>query len=130
MSDIPSDLKYTNSHEWVREESDGSYTVGITAHAQQLLGDLVFVELPEIQKAISSGDETGVVESVKAASDIYAPLTGTISAVNDALVEQPELVNQDPYGQGWLYKISTTNSDDVSALLDAEQYTQAVAEEG
>lgn len=129
MSDVPDDLKYTSSHEWVRYDAD-TCTVGITSHAQELLGDLVFVELPELQAMISAGDETGVVESVKAASDIYAPVTGTITAVNDALVEQPELINQDPYGKGWLYKINVSQPDEVDALLDAQQYTQKILDEG
>ncbi len=129
MSDIPENLHYTDSHEWVRQETDDVYTIGITVHAQQLLGDLVFVELPDVEKAVNAGEETGVVESVKAASDVYSPLTGTIFAVNDALVETPELVNQDPYGAGWLYKIKLTETSNLTSLLNAQQYTQKVAEQ-
>lgn len=129
MSNIPAELKYAKSHEWVREEADGTLTVGITAHAQDLLGDMVFVELPEPGRALSAGQDCAVVESVKAASDIYAPLAGEITAINEAVVDSPELVNQDPYGAGWLFRIKPSNLADLSTLLDATAYG-AVAAEG
>jgi len=129
MSQIPSELKYTPSHEWIRIEDDGSVTVGITHHAQELLGDLVYVELPEMGHEIHSGDETGVVESVKAASDLYSPLNGEITAVNDALSESPELINQDPYGGGWIFKLQPNDAADLDELLDAEAYEAQVEAE-
>ena len=111
MSDVPAKLKYTSSHEWVREEGNGIVTIGITEHAQDLLGDLVFVELPESHAVFNTGDEVAVVESVKAASDVYAPIDGTITAVNEDLVENPELVNSHPYTGGWLYKMNVSRAD-------------------
>ena len=122
MSEIPSDLKYTKSHEWVRQEDDGSVTVGITDHAQELLGDLVFVELPETGGSLSAEEAVCVVESVKAASDIYAPVSGTISEVNEALEDAPETVNQDPYGDGWFFKIEPDDVNQLEDLLDAAAY--------
>lgn len=128
MSTIPADLKYADSHEWVRVESDGTVTIGISDHAQSALGDLVFVEVPEPGKALSKGAAAAVVESVKAASDVYSPLTGEVIAANAALSGAPELVNTDPYGEGWLFKLKPNNSGELSQLLDAAAYGKVVAE--
>ena len=124
---IPSNLKYTKSHEWVRVEGDGTITVGITDHAQELLGDLVFVELPEVGKEFAAEQEAAVVESVKAASDVYAPISGTGTAVNTSVSDSPEAVNQDAYAP-WLFKMKPANIADVDALLDATAYAAAAAE--
>ena len=129
MSNIPSDLKYTKSHEWVRAEDDGTVTVGITDHAQGLLGDMVFIELPEPGTALDAGEECAVVESVKAASDVYAPLTGEVAEINEVLEEAPETVNADPYGDGWLFRLKLADAAELDALLDAEAYAELVAEE-
>lgn len=129
MSKTPDTLKYTNSHEWVRRESDGTLTIGITDHAQDLMGDLVYVELPEAGRSLTAGGECAVVESVKAASDVYAPVTGEITEVNSALGDTPEIVNKDPYGAGWMFKIRPSNPADVDALLDAKAYDAQVASE-
>src|SRR5262245_39611775 len=112
MSSIPENLKYLDSHEWARVESDGSVTVGISDHAQSALGDMVFVEVPEVARTLAKGSAVAVVASVKAASDVYSPLSGEVIAANDALGSSPELVNQDPYGQGWLYKIKPSTKDE------------------
>ena len=122
MSDIPADLKYIASHEWVRVEGDGTVTVGVTDHAQDALGDVVYVELPEIDVVLSAGDEAGVVESVKAASDIYTPLSGTVIAVNSTLEDAPEQVNSDPYGEGWFFKLRLADAGELDELLDADSY--------
>ncbi len=122
MSDVPGDLKYTKSHEWVREEEDGSVLVGITDHAQSALGDLVFVEPPEAGSEVAAGDACAVVESVKAASDVYSPVTGEVTEANDALSDSPELVNQDPYGDGWIMRIQLSDPSELDELLDAESY--------
>ena len=127
-SEIPSDLKYTKSHEWVQVLSDGTVNIGITDHAQSLLGDLVFVELPDVDREVNAGEECAVVESVKAASDVYSPLSGTVVAVNDALADTPELINKDAYGEGWLMKLKLSNNDELNALMDANAY-QKVADE-
>ena len=127
MSITPDDLKYTPSHEWVRAENDGEVTVGITDHAQQALGDLVYVEVPEIGQTVTAEDACAVVESVKAASDVNSPVAGEVVAVNDALADTPELINQDPYGEGWLFRVKT--NDNLDALLDATAYTDVVAAE-
>ncbi|MBQ1784439.1 MAG: glycine cleavage system protein GcvH [Gammaproteobacteria bacterium] len=124
MSSIPKDLKYTTTHEWVRKEEDGTYTVGITDHAQGLLGDMVFVDLPEVGSGVTAGDDVAVVESVKAASDVYTPLTGEIVEVNEALENAPELVNAEPYGDGWLYRIKAEDADELLELLDAASYKE------
>lgn len=124
-----SELKYTSTHEWVKKDNDDSWLVGITDHAQELLGDMVFVELPEVGETISAGDELGVVESVKAASDFYAPLSGEVVAVNEALAENPGLVNEAPLSEGWLVKIKPSNLDEVNNLLDLAAYQQVIAEE-
>jgi len=130
MSNVPGDLRYTRSHEWVRTLPDGSVEIGITDHAQGALGDLVFVEVPETGRQVSGGDAFAVVESVKAASDVYSPLGGEVIAGNDALAAQPELVNQDPYGQGWIARLRPASASDVEALLDASQYSEHLASEG
>jgi glycine cleavage system H protein len=128
MSNTPSDLKYATSHEWVRLDGD-IVTVGITDHAQEALGDLVFVELPEVGNEVNAGDEAGVVESVKAASDIYAPVTGEVVEINSALDDTPELINSDPYGEGWMYKIRVTAINELDDLLSADEYDSQVAAE-
>jgi glycine cleavage system H protein len=125
---VPADLKYSNSHEWARLADDGLVTVGITDHAQELLGDIVFLELPEAGRRLVKGEECAVVESVKAASDIYSPVSGEIVAVNQAAVDRPELVNEDAYG-AWLFKIKPDNPAEVDSLLDAEGYQQVVDSE-
>jgi glycine cleavage system H protein len=125
MSTIPQELKYASSHEWVRSEGNGVYTVGITEHAQDLLGDMVFVELPDVGDSVAQGDDVAVAESVKAASDIYAPISGEVVAINDALNDSPELVNSSPYGEGWMFKIKIADEAELAGLLDAAGY-QAV----
>jgi glycine cleavage system H protein len=127
MAEFPGDLKYATSHEWVRIEEDGTATVGISDHAQEALGDVVFVELPELELVLSVGDEAGVVESVKAASDIYAPISGTIIEVNPALEDQPEIVNEEPHDKGWFFKMKPADLKDLDNLLDADAY-QALCE--
>ena len=122
MSDIPSDLKYAATHEWARLEEDGTVTVGISDHAQDALGDVVYVELPELEQVIAAGDEAGVVESVKAASDVYAPISGTICAINEALEDAPETVNSDAYTDGWFFKMQPADIGELEELLDAEGY--------
>ncbi len=129
MSNVPQELRYTQSHEWISLNDDGSVTVGITDHAQHLLGDLVFVELPEIGDTYAEGNDCAVVESVKAASDIYCPLDGEIIAHNEALSDTPELINQDPYGDGWIFKLKPDDSGAYDALMDADAYSELIAEE-
>jgi len=121
---IPTDLRYAETHEWVRANDDGTVTVGITDHAQHLLGDLVFVEIPEVGRVVNAAESCAVVESVKAASDVYSPLDGVIVDVNEALADSPELINQDPYGEGWIFRIKTNAT--LEGLLDAEAY-EAIA---
>ena len=121
--DIPDDFRYAPSHEWARVEDD-QVTVGISDFAQQSLGDVVYVELPQVGDEVSAGAEACVVESVKAAADVYAPVSGTVAAVNDALEEAPEMVNQDPYGDGWFFKVEPTDLDEMDDLLDADGYQQ------
>ena len=128
MSEIPPDLKYASTHEWVRMEADGTATVGITDHAQEQLGDLVFVELPEVGAHYAAGDACAVVESVKAASDIYAPISGTVVEVNEALEESPQLVNEDPYGDGWLFRLEPSDPSELDGLLDAAAYLEQIRE--
>jgi glycine cleavage system H protein len=128
MSKTPSDLRYTKSHEWARKETDGTVTVGITDHAQGLLGDMVFVELPKVGTQVAAGKECGVVESVKAASDVYAPVAGEVTAVNPSVSDTPESVNQDAYA-AWMFKLKPANAADVDALLDAKAYEALVASE-
>jgi glycine cleavage system H protein len=122
---VPANLKYTKSHEWVRAEADGTVTVGITDHAQELLGDLVFIELPDVGAELAAEKEAAVVESVKAAADVYAPLAGTVTEVNQAAADAPESVNQDAY-TAWLFKMKPANAADLGALLDATAYQQTV----
>jgi glycine cleavage system H protein len=122
---IPADLKYTKSHEWVRVETDGTLTVGISDHAQDLLGDLVFIELPEVGKQLAAEQEAAVVESVKAAADVYAPLAGTVVAVNQEAADAPETLNQDAYA-AWLFKLKPANIADLDALLDAAAYRKTI----
>lgn len=122
MSHVPENLKYTASHEWIRAEGDGIYCVGITDHAQELLGDMVFIDLPEVGMTVNSGDDCAVVESVKAASDIYAPIDGTIVSVNENLEFAPELANSEPYGEGWLFCIKASDESQVEELLDEADY--------
>lgn len=126
MSELPGDLQYTNDHEWLRREDDGNVTIGITDHAQSSLGDLVYVELPEVGQDVDSGGDMAVVESVKAASDVYAPISGTVVAVNEALSDDPEVINSDPYGDGWIVRLKT--GDDQGELLSPEAY-QALLDE-
>lgn len=127
MSEFPTELRYARSHEWARAEPDGMVVVGISDHAQDALGDIVYVELPEIGVGVEGGEEAGVVESVKAASDIYAPVAGTIVAVNSALEDAPETVNQDPYGDGWFFRIRARDATDLDKLLDADAYAEVCA---
>ncbi|ADN74844.1 glycine cleavage system H protein [Ferrimonas balearica DSM 9799] len=129
MSNIPSELKFTNSHEWVRAEGDGTYTIGISEHAQELLGDMVFVELPDVGDEVNAGEDCAVAESVKAASDVYSPLTGEVVAVNEELEDSPEQVNSDPYGDGWLFRVKASDESELAQLLDAEGYQAVIDEE-
>lgn len=129
MSNIPKELRYTATHEWVRPEGDGVFTVGITEHAQDLLGDMVFVELPDVGDEVSTGDDIVVAESVKAASDVYAPISGEIIAINEELEDSPELVNSDAFGDGWMFKIKAEDPSEVEALLDAEGYESSIDED-
>ena len=122
MSEIPTDVRYTSSHEWVRLEEDGTVTIGITDHAQEALGDIVFVELPEVDSEIAQGEASCVVESVKAASDIYMPITGEVIDTNQALVDEPEIINSSPYDDGWIFKIKPADEDDIENLMDASSY--------
>ncbi|EKT4522376.1 glycine cleavage system protein GcvH [Pseudomonas putida] len=127
MSHIPADLRFAESHEWARLEADGSVTVGISDHAQQALGDVVFVELAEVGKVFAAGDAAGVVESVKAASDIYAPVAGEVIAVNEELTDSPELLNEAPY-DAWIFKLKPSNPAELDKLLDAAGYQAAIGE--
>ena len=129
MSEIPSELKYTKSHEWVRDEDDGSVTIGITDHAQELLGDLVFVELPEVGTEMSAEDAVCVVESVKAASDVYMPISGEVLEVNEALADAPETINDSPYDDGWLIRVKPSSPDELDELMDADSYDAEIAED-
>ncbi|ACV27865.1 glycine cleavage system protein GcvH [Kangiella koreensis] len=129
MSQIPAELKYVSSHEWIRDEGDGVVTVGITDHAQELLGDVVFVDAPDVDSEVDVGDEIAVVESVKAASDIYAPLAGTILEVNEELEDSPEHINSDPYGDGWMFKMKLVDAGDLDGLLSADEYADEIAED-
>ena len=123
---VPAELKYTASHEWVRAESDGTVSIGITDHAQAALGDLVYIELPAVGRKVAAGEACAVVESVKAASDIYAPIAGRISAVNTTLIDAPEQVNTDCYGAGWLFRLTPAGAVDAGGLLDADGYRAAL----
>ena len=129
MSQIPQELKYTKSHEWVRMNDDGSVTVGITDHAQDLMGDMVYLELPEAGTTLEAGKDCAVVESVKAASDVYAPLSGEVLEVNAGLTESPETVNKDPYGEGWMFRLQPADKSQWEALMGAADYEALIAEE-
>lgn len=124
MSEIPGDLKFMKSHEWARVEGDGKITVGISDHAQGLLGDLVYVELPSVGDRIEAGNACAVVESVKAASDVYAPISGTVTAVNAALADKPETINEDAYGEGWLFVVDAEDNDQLNDLLAPDDYAE------
>lgn len=128
MIDTPKNLKFTDTHEWINPSED-DMTIGITQHAQQLLGDMVFVELPQIGDEIHAGDELGVLESVKAASDFYAPVSGVVVAINEHVNENPALVNSDPYGDGWLVKMRPNDLEEINTLLDDEEYQNEIAED-
>jgi glycine cleavage system H protein len=130
MSNTPTDRRYAKSHEWIKDEGDGSFTIGITAHAQELLGDLVFVDLPEVGSQVEAGTDCAVVESVKAASDVYSPVTGEVIAVNEALDGAPETINEDAYDTGWMFKVKVTDSSSMDELFDADGYDALIAEEG
>ncbi|MGE0800634.1 MAG: glycine cleavage system protein GcvH [Lautropia sp.] len=123
----PADLKYTESHEWLRREADGTITVGITAHAQDELGELVYVELPEVGRQLAAQEACCVVESTKAASDVYAPIAGTVVAINEALADAPQTVNDQPFGDGWLFRLQPANAADLDSLLSAADYDRAIA---
>ena len=129
MSNVPADLRYMKSHEWARLEADGTITIGISDHAQQALGDLVFVEAPEAGRRVSAGEACAVVESVKAASDVYSPVTGEVVAGNADLGGQPELINSDPYGAGWIMRVRPDDKTQFAAMLDAKAYEAALAAE-
>jgi len=129
MSEAPSELKYSKSHEWVRLNDDGSITVGITDHAQEQLGDLVYVEVPEAGSELEAEQACAVVESVKAASDVYAPLAGTVLEVNESLADSPEAVNRDAYGEGWIMKLKPADSNALNELMDAGEYQEFIAAE-
>ncbi len=126
MSNVPKELKYTESHEWIGREADDSVRIGISDHAQQALGDLVFVELPAVGDTVDQGESCAVVESVKAASDIYSPVTGEVIAVNEDLEDDPGSINSDPYGDGWLFQVKLTEPEEMDSLLDAESYENSL----
>jgi glycine cleavage system H protein len=128
VSDFPTELKYANSHEWARLESDGSVVIGITDHAQEALGDIVYIELPELGAEVDAGGEVAVVESVKAASDIYSPVGGEVVEINSVLEDEPETVNNSPYADGWLFRVKVDGSGDLDELMDAENYQIAIDE--
>jgi glycine cleavage system H protein len=129
MSDCPRELHYTESHEWVRLEGDDTVVVGITDYAQHQLGDLVFVELPDMQLSLDKGDELSVVESVKTAADVYAPISGTVIEVNQQLESQPDLINQDAYGTGWICRIKPSDLEELDELMDADAYEEKIADQ-
>lgn len=129
MSNVPANLRYTKSHEWIEKMDDGTLRVGITDHAQDLLGDMVYVEAPEVGRQVKAGEECAVVESVKAASDVYSPVTGEIVEVNGSLNDSPDTVNKDPYGQGWIFRLNPSSTDEWQNLLDADAYTGVAAAE-
>ncbi|MGB3726924.1 MAG: glycine cleavage system protein GcvH [Glaciecola sp.] len=129
MSNIPNELRYTSTHEWVRSEGEGVFTIGITEHAQDLLGDMVFLDLPDVGDAVTTGEDCAVAESVKAASDVYSPITGEVIAINEELEDSPELVNSDAFGDGWLFKVKAEDPAEVESLLDAEAYSGVIEDE-
>ena len=124
MSEVPLELGYAATHEWAKQDEEGLIVIGISDHAQDALGDIVYVELPEVGQQIMAGEEAGVVESVKAASDVYAPVSGAVAEINDALEDSPETVNQDPYGDGWFFKLKVTDERELDDLLDADAYQE------
>jgi glycine cleavage system H protein len=128
MNDIPHDLKYSKTHEWARLEGDGTVTIGITDHAQDLLGDVVFVELPELQTTVHSGEECGVIESVKAAADLYSPVTGEVIEVNEELTDKPNLLNDHPYGDGWIFRVRLDDQAALDELLAPDEYQEFISE--
>ncbi|MEJ2141113.1 MAG: glycine cleavage system protein GcvH [Gammaproteobacteria bacterium] len=129
MSNVPTELRYTKTHEWVARNDDGTLTVGITEHAQGLLGDMVFVEVPEEGSTFGAGDDCAVVESVKAASDVYAPVAGEVTEGNEVLADAPETINNDPYGDGWIFKIQPEDEGEYNELMDSDAYAEMIAEE-
>jgi glycine cleavage system H protein len=129
MSDVPAELRYTKSHEWVKDNGDGTATVGITDHAQDALGDIVFVEVPDVGREVAAGEACAVVESVKAASDIYAPVAGEVIEANGGLADTPEAINSGPYTEGWIFRLKLADAGALAALLDAAGYEQAVEDE-
>ncbi len=129
MSEIPGDLKFMKSHEWARVEGDGKVTVGISDHAQGLLGDLVYVDLPSVGDSVDAGNAVAVVESVKAASDVYSPVSGTITAVNSALADKPETINEDAYGEGWLFVVEISEPEQLNELLEPDDYAELLEED-
>jgi glycine cleavage system H protein len=128
MSNVPKDLKYAKSHEWAKKQADGTVVIGITDHAQSALGDLVFVEVPKAGRKVNAGEACAVVESVKAASDVYAPISGEVVDANPALAGAPETLNQDPYGKGWMFRLKPANAAELDRMLDAAGYEKVVAE--
>ncbi|MCK7549789.1 glycine cleavage system protein GcvH [Marinobacter koreensis] len=129
MSEIPSDLKYIETHQWVRVADDGTATVGITDFAQEQLGDVVYIGVPDLGVTVNGGEEAGVAESVKSASDVFSPVTGEVIAINDALEDEPELVNEDPYGEGWMFRVRLSDAGELDGLMDATSYAEHVAAE-
>jgi len=130
MSETPADLKYIETHQWVRVADDGTATVGITDFAQEQLGDIVFVEVPEVGATVNGGEEAAVAESVKSASDVFSPVTGEVVAVNEKLEDEPELANEDPYGEGWLFRVKLADAGELDGLMDATAYAEHAASEG
>jgi glycine cleavage system H protein len=130
MSEIPGDLKFLKSHEWARVEDSGHVTVGISEHAQSLLGDLVYVELPAVGDKVKVGGAAAVVESVKAASDVYSPISGTVTSVNEALADKPETINEDAYGEGWLFTLAIDDADQLNDLLSPDEYAALIEDDG
>jgi len=129
MSEIPADLKYIETHQWVRVSDDGTATVGITDFAQEQLGDVVYIGVPDVGATVNSGEEAGVAESVKSASDVFSPVTGEVIEVNESLEDEPEKVNEDPYGDGWLYKVRLEDAGELDGLMDSTAYAEHVAAE-
>jgi glycine cleavage system H protein len=129
MSDVPSDLKYLESHQWVRVDESGLATVGITDFAQQQLGDVVYIGVPELGATVTGGEEAGVAESVKSASDVFSPVTGEVVEINERLEDEPEKVNEDPYGEGWLFRVKMTDDGELDGLMDSDTYRDLVAAE-
>ena len=129
MSDIPADLKYIETHQWVRVDADGAATVGITDFAQEQLGDVVYIGVPELGATVTGGEEAGVAESVKSASDVFSPVTGEVIAVNEKLEDEPEIVNEDPYGEGWMFRVKLADEGELDGLMDAATYSEHVAAE-